>query len=369
MKKKLILADSDEMYLTNLSNFFMEKAPQFELNLFTRADKLYEYLKTGAKADILAVSEDMAGAELLELADGMAAIVLSATMNPVEGYGLVRKYQKTQALLNEILLLYAESSNSVEAIRGQSNTRIAAFYSPAGGTGKTTLALALATAAAWEGKKVFYLNLEEIDSVSEVLGTTPGTLSDIFLALKTKGMNVGLKLAGCTGTEQQAGFSYLSGTESISEFDEIGAEDMRKLVTALRGLSEYDLAVVDLASGFSAKTQAVLEEMDVIFVPMLPEEGAVSKMKRLVKEQEIHEQYAPILSKMRMVMNRSGVTEMARAIQGSGLADQIPCCGAVAQFPVLARYSDILRSGGALGQVMAPLLRETEQEQDGGMPV
>ena len=64
-----------------------------------------------------------------------------------------KKYQKTQNLLNDILLKYAEKSGSAEAIRGKSNTRMIAFYSPAGGSGKTALSLGLASSMAAEGEK------------------------------------------------------------------------------------------------------------------------------------------------------------------------------------------------------------------------
>ncbi len=46
-----------------------------------------------------------------------------------------------------------------------------------------------------EGKKVFYLNLEAIDSVSEILPHTSGSLSDLILAVRSKGMDAGLKVA------------------------------------------------------------------------------------------------------------------------------------------------------------------------------
>ena len=44
VRKKLILADKDEMYLNNLANFFMEKSPQLDLITFSRQDRLAEYL-------------------------------------------------------------------------------------------------------------------------------------------------------------------------------------------------------------------------------------------------------------------------------------------------------------------------------------
>ena len=94
VKKQLILADRDELYLTNLSNYFMEKNPQLEQNIFTKKEKLIDYLENGGSADILAVDEGFADAKLQALASDMTKIVLSSSMEPVEGYEVVKKYQK-----------------------------------------------------------------------------------------------------------------------------------------------------------------------------------------------------------------------------------------------------------------------------------
>ena len=56
-----------------------------------------------------------------------------------------------------------------------------------------------------------------------------------FLRLKTKGMNVGIKLETCVEKEGNSGFFYLSGVESISEYEEITKEDIQKLITSRPG--------------------------------------------------------------------------------------------------------------------------------------
>lgn len=159
----------------------------------------------------------------------------------------------------------------------KSNTRAVAFYSPAGGSGKTTLSLAMASACGAAGLRTFYLNLEEIDSVKGTLVPSVGTLSDVFLALKTKGMNVGVKLAACAVQERTGGFYYLSGVESISEYEEITGDEMRRLVETICSLSEYDVVIIDVTSSFSEKTLAVLNEADIVFVPVLSEENSIAK--------------------------------------------------------------------------------------------
>ena len=67
MKKTMILADRDEAYLERLSNYFMEKSPQLELNIFTNKELLEKYLQRG-HIDILAVDESFADAKMAEAA-------------------------------------------------------------------------------------------------------------------------------------------------------------------------------------------------------------------------------------------------------------------------------------------------------------
>ena len=99
----------------------------------------------------------MADQEMAACPNVPVKIALSSGLGGAEGFESVKKYQKTENLLNEILLKYAELTGSAEAIKGSSHTRTAAFYSPAGGTGKSVLALGMAAAGARTGCKTLYL--------------------------------------------------------------------------------------------------------------------------------------------------------------------------------------------------------------------
>ena len=357
VRKKLILADKDEMYLNNLANFFMEKSPQLDLITFSRQDRLEEYLGRGESADILAVDEAMAEAGIGADTAIAVKLVLSVSMTPIEGYENVKKYQKSESLLHEILMKYAEKTGTAEVIKGKSTTKIAAFYSPVGGSGKTTLALALATGAARAGQRVFYLNLENVDSVSDILAPTNGNMSDVLLALKTKGMRADIKLAASAAKEMNAGFYYVSGVESISEYEEIGGGEISSLLDTLRGLSEYDLLVLDLDSGFSGKTRDILECADIIFSPVISNAVSVSKLKRMLRESELHNLYSNLFAKWNLVVNQVGITGIGAEIQKSGLLNELPCCAAVASSRIFMSWSELLRSGDLMLQVMEPLIQ------------
>lgn len=362
MKKNMILADLDSDYLNHIAGYFMEHAPQIELNLFTKPERLQAYLESGGMIDILVVSEEMMPAIPEKVNEKTVKLLLSSSMTPAEGYALVKKYQKTQSLLNDILLQYAEQSGSTEAIRGKSNTRIAAFYSPAGGSGKTVLALGFATSMVKEGKKVFYLNLETIDSVNEVLSPTQGTLSDLFLAVRSKGMDAGLKLAACAGTDAESGFSYVSGLESSAEYSELKREDIEKLLKAIRDLAEYDEVVVDLSSGFSEIETAALNAADVIYVPQVSGETAIAKMKHFLREAEIQESWHALEQKMKLVANRTPVSGISREVLNSGILERVPCICAVAESSLFSSLKQVMRSGDALRSIMAPLMKREDSQ-------
>lgn len=362
MKKRMVLADLDSEYLNHIAGYFMEHAPQLEQNLFTKSEKLRTYLERGEAADILVISEDMLDAVPSNLGEKTTKILLSSTMEPKEGYAVVKKYQKTQNLLNDILLKYAEKSGSAEAIRGKSNTRMIAFYSPAGGSGKTALSLGLASSMAAEGKKVFYLNLEAIDSVSEILPHTSGSLSDLILAVRSKGMDAGLKVAAYVGMEPEGRFFYISGLDSAAEYRELKGEDIQRLLKSIRDLAEYDEVIIDLSSGFSEIEEVALKEADVIYVPQVEGEAAVTKMRRFLRETEFQETWRVLAEKMKMIVNRTAASEIRSEFSNSGILAQISCVCVVAEAPLFSDMRQIIRSGKMLKSIMVPLMsRETAE--------
>ena len=357
MKKKMVLADCDERYLKELSYYFMENVPQLELITFTRRERMCRYFQDGNRADIVMVDEALADLELKDLTSGMTRIVMARSMISVDGFETVKKYQRMESLSDAVLLKYAENEGTLETVKGSSETRITVFFSPAGGTGKTTLSLAFAAAGARAGLNILYLNLEEIDSVGEWLGKTRGNLSDVFLALKTKGMNAGLKLKGSTEAEANAGFHYVSGVESISEYEEINAEDMRRLLKTIQELSIYDLVVVDPPCGFTGQTKAVLREADTIFVPVVPEEGNIEKLQRLIRESRLHDTYDFLFQKMYLIMNRVHPGGSTTDILPEEIRSRLPYCTSVMADGILAGKGNILRFGDRLLQVMNPMLQ------------
>ena len=94
-KKKVVLADSDRLYQECLSDYFMQKAPQLELNIFTDKALLKEYV-SDTTVDILIVDKKFADDDLAAKENIKLKIVLSAGGVGPQGFTSVAKYQKTE---------------------------------------------------------------------------------------------------------------------------------------------------------------------------------------------------------------------------------------------------------------------------------
>ena len=363
MKKKLLLADHDSEYLREISYYFMEYVPQFELVLFTKEDTLLQYLQREEPGDVLVLDEQFADEKTASLGRTMTRIALSAESTPPKGFFAIKKYQKMSDLASQILIHYAEDHDTLEIVQGSNNTQLLAFYSPAGGSGKTTMALGTAVASARMGMRCFYLNLEEIDSIKGFLEPTAGSLSDLFLALNTKGMNAGIRLKASVRREPSAGFDYLSGVESIGEYGEIREENVRDLLKMIRNLADYDLVVIDLSSGFGSLARAALEEADRIVVPFPVRENQAAKLSRFLAESSLHDRYDTLFQKMSLLLNAA--VSFAGGTSFPGRAEEIPeeigsrlsLCGYIGMYSALADWRRLLREGDQLISCMGPVLQ------------
>lgn len=360
---KVVFADEDERYLKEMRYEFMEKAPQVDLITFTKKEMIYHYFEQGGTADILIVDEGFAEEKLKNLSLSTTRIVLSFSMEPIDGFEIVKKYQRMETLLDTVLLKHAQNNGTIETIRGDSDTRIAVFYSPAGGTGKTTLALALSAAGASAGFNILYMNLEEIDSIRELLDQTSGCLTDVFFALKAEGMNAGIKLKESLGKESSSGFYYLSGVESIGEFEEIDGNNVAELVESIRELSCHDLVILDLSSSFNEKTRRILKAADVVFMPITKGETGISKLQRFMEEANCHEEYEVIFDKISLIINKTDADQGVIWQFPDSISRRFACCANIAVSSVLEKPGDILRAGERLLPLMKPLLQTAMPER------
>ena len=169
MKKlNLIIADYDEEYLNSLYLYIAsEYKAAFEINCFSNKELLLEGLKeTRNKGNlVLVIDERMYDTSIENM--GISTVIFLVDYNTDKNdIRFIHKYRDIEFFKDKVIRAYSEN-NPENTTRLQSNnaeTAIIPVYSPVGGRGKSTIAAAISVALTQQGKEVFNLNLEDIQS-------------------------------------------------------------------------------------------------------------------------------------------------------------------------------------------------------------
>lgn len=168
----LVIADKDEMFLSKISKFIIEKNLGFDVSCFTEKDALVEYLND-EDINLLLVDEMFCNKDFIASTKADVKIILTAKKNfVIENWYMVKKYQKSDDFIKDIINIYydapKEEISSEDILKDIKeigiDTKVDVFFSPTGGSGTTTLSLAYACDSALDGDQVFYINFEKIDS-------------------------------------------------------------------------------------------------------------------------------------------------------------------------------------------------------------
>lgn len=354
-KINIVIADSDELYLNHLTNYLIEHMNTFEVCSFTTKDNLIKYVGDKSnKIDIIAFTEDLMDGTI-SVANAPAKILLSdGSFTELEEFETVNKYQKAEKFINDILMIYAEKTGRVEAVStGDKETKLVGFFSPVGGCGKTTLALAAAYALASQGKRVFYLNAEKLNSTYNILNeSSEGSLSDLYLTVKTKGANIGLRIIANKYTDENTNISYINPAESSLEINELTLDELKKLLKEFEQLGEFDTVIVDFDSEFGKEKIDILKCMDKIIIPFTSEGLSLAKTGLFIKELGMYDELREIADKSAFVLNKSNAQSIS-ALQSCGALGNCEIRANIPLTPVFADVKDLLHSENMVLQVMA----------------
>lgn len=248
MKIKLALFDNDVNYLNRLVAALTAKySDKFEIYSFTDAEYAKQNISS-SKIDVFVAGTDLE-VDVSRLPERCCFAYFSpdSSVEEIDGYAAIGKFQKIDLIYRQILSLYAEKAGNWSGHRADdSNARMIAFSSPCGGAGTSTIAAACAKHFALLGKKVLYLNFEKYGcSDSFFTATGQFDLSDIIFALKSKKANLPLKLESCV-KQDASGVCYYSHPKLALDMLELSFEDMSRMINEAKLSSQYEYIILDI---------------------------------------------------------------------------------------------------------------------------
>lgn len=309
---RLVIADNDKDYLKSLEKHLVLKYPQrFDIFSFLSLEKLTGFLSDN-KGEILLINSKMYK-DTLDFKSVDTVVLLSESDDEpvIGGFERVKKFQHTDRLMSDILRIYGAKAVNTCLAPGGKSTHIICVYSPAGGTGKTSIAVGCSILSAGLGLKTFYLNAENIPSTKLYFhGDTAQTFSNAIFHIKGNDKNLGIRLEGAKAYDQSRGVHFFAAPESILEMEELTASDIERLVLQLRNSRIYDVVFIDMSSGLNPRNIALLRMADAIVNVMEGHETSVSKMRNLMNGIDVLEQRNKIKIREKMItaLNKCDVT-------------------------------------------------------------
>ncbi|WP_428909707.1 AAA family ATPase [Niallia sp. Krafla_26] len=189
-KPRIIIADTDENYLTPLQLKFVEEYfDKVNLEIITEKTYFEELFSTPQKVDILVVSEDLYHDTNLQRHNIHHTFLMTEQnggdeKGQTEDLATVRifKYTSIKVVFNEII---ANSSGVLQTIsEKQQECQIVLVYSASGGVGKTTLALGMSHCLTKNYKRVLYINAASIQFFQQLLENQSAiSASDVYAKL------------------------------------------------------------------------------------------------------------------------------------------------------------------------------------------
>lgn len=300
MKISLLIATCDEDYTEHLSTTLSDR---FKDTFFV---------------SVCGASQGLA--ELLSLSDFDVALLdaplirdsdLSAIRLPLllwdgtdteqivqKEYISLKKYQRISVIVSSILEHYAKfSANEYDSETGRA--LITAVWSPAGGVGKTTIALANAINASTRGRKSLYLNMEFFSSSPAYFNDGGRSISSVFEMLGKSEGNLKMLIQAILRQDASTGVSYFRHPENFDDMNILSVEDVVALVTACAGLT--DELVVDLSGACNIRTRQIFKLADRILLVTDHTSTSQAKLRQFISQHSVYEQFK---AKVVLVANR-----------------------------------------------------------------
>jgi cellulose biosynthesis protein BcsQ len=311
MKKiRIVIADLDKSYIESMSSYLRssDQSDRFITAYFTGKTTFTKFLNQTETIDILLISPDFYD-ESIHIPEDTALILLedNVIQSKANPHSSVYRYQRLDKLFSSVLSIYYEHNQQAGKYLARSKkTQVLTVYSPVGGVGKTTIAVNLSKQLALHDMKVFYLNLELLNSTHLYFQSEEDNPSlQILYYVKSNSSQLLSKVEALKKTDPFASVDYFDLATNAEELLEMTPTDVRVLINAIIETGAYDYVVVDLDSSIHKRNVTAIEECDQLIWPILNNEQSLFKTKAFLEEEEkLFEKENVIKDKLIILMNQ-----------------------------------------------------------------
>ena len=266
-KARVIIADEDVSYIVPLQfKFVTDFFNKIDLEIITDRAYFEDYFSKPQNAEILIVSDELYDASIQR--HNIQNIFVMMEQYEEGGtcdlnVNQMFKYTSIKEIFNEIIGKSAGTLN-IAAVE-KKETQIIMVTSAAGGVGKTTVAMGVATCLAQNYKRVLYINASRLQNFQYLLNNdTSISAPDVYAKLLNSSESLYEDVKHVIRKEN---FSYLPAFKASLMSLGIDYSIYEKFAIAAKKSGDFDYIVVDAESTFDEYKTNLLDVADkVIFV-------------------------------------------------------------------------------------------------------
>ena len=293
----IILADTDEAYLLTLMNKFLnELGDTADMELISSAEYFSDFFSRPRTVDTLILTRDFYTDELRRH-NISHTYLLTEDENPQadnEDYKCVFKY----STINELFFAITEDSfnQQIGKKAEKGKTQIIAFFSAAGGSGKTAMSLSFAANLAEAHQKVFYVSTESVQNFQFFLKDASGIPGDICRKMLASKEDI---FRSAESLIRREGFYYFPPMLKTPDSCGIREDIFERLVSEAADSGAYRFIVTDIEAGLSAEKIRLLERADHVILVTMEDAISAEKTRYLFDNLDIikNEKYILICNK------------------------------------------------------------------------
>lgn len=292
MNISIAIADSNREYIERLSEV-LQQYSDLTIHIYASSQKLQAAIETN-RFDVVLFDPDISDQRIAFSGVKLPMCLYSDEAKNIGMYTEITKvikYQRISNIYKEIVRQYADKAGYSMTLDNSQNTQVIAVYSPIGGSGKTTVALTVASKLTGFGKAVLYISMEQLNSSICVNPKMEEGITALIQSVTDEHTNFELRMKGIL-KQGINGMSYIEGFDRIVDYSDVRDEEITEVLNRIKRCGDYDYLVIDMESNIDAMGRVVMEIADYIFVVEKPGELPSVKMG-LFAQQVIADEYSP----------------------------------------------------------------------------
>lgn len=296
MNIRLIVITPDIDYVECFSDVIEDSYKGvFKMSICSSAEK-YQELSEKKNYDIALVDEMLIDQIAFPNARLCAQLCGESGTEVGPNYYPIQKYQRISHIVSELLEQYSKVAGGSGGY-AKANGRMTAVWSPKGGVGKTTIAMAYAAAKSVENESVIYLDLEYFSSTAAYFHENAKSISALFEGLGSNNMEI--LIAGLLQKDSGSGILYFGSATNYDDLNVLSVSDLDEIINGC--IAQCSELIVDLPSSCDEKVRYILERSDQVLA--VADDSVVGRTK-WNQFQTQHSLYGEISDKMIMVANK-----------------------------------------------------------------